>query len=375
MTASVSVEEFSGAKRMPLRPGPFVIDLPRAVRIYIDEAGAFVAQPAGQPLFSLVLAVVVPSSIELQLTDEFSRLLAGWPHQEAEIKGSKLDESQAAQLIDLVSRHDVIVQFFAVDMEMHGDKVVDDFKARQADAVTENLTSEHHPPIAAQLRGLADAIRRMPNQLFVQAFLMIELVLRVIEESTLYYVQRLPKELGSIEWVIDRKDRKITEMEKTWSTLILPMSESHFVKKPLICLRGADYSPFDARYGIRADDEEMNRHVAWTREAYGIQGADQSPGLNAGLLLSEQRQFLDSAGSLGLQLADMLAAILRRALNNRLQPEGWSRIGRLFIVDKTTPFLLFSSADVGGQTFGSQIERFWRALKTGNKKMVVRPGA
>jgi hypothetical protein len=202
---------------------------------------------------------------------------------------------------------------------------------------------------------------------------MIELVLRVIEESTLYYVQRLPDELGSIEWIIDRKDRKITEMEDTWSTLILPMSESHFVRKPLICLLGADYSHFDARYGIRADDEEMNRHVAWTREAYGIQGDDRGPGLNSGLLLSEQRQFSDSAGSLGLQLADMLAAILRRALNNRLQPEGWSRIGRLFIADKRTPFLHLGPQDGSAQELDVQIGKVWRALKTGNKKMLLRP--
>jgi hypothetical protein len=74
------------------------------VSVYIDEAGAFVAQPAGQSLYSLVLAVVVPSSIETKLFGEFSGLLASWPHQEAEIKGSKLDESQAAKLVDLVSR-------------------------------------------------------------------------------------------------------------------------------------------------------------------------------------------------------------------------------------------------------------------------------
>jgi len=345
-----------------------------SMRIYIDEAGAFVAQPAGQSLYSLVLAVVVPSSIETKLFGEFSGLLASWPHQGTEIKGSKLNESQAAQLVDLVSRYDVVAQFLAVDMELHGDKVVDDRKARQADAVTADLTPEHHPPIAAQIRGLADAMRRMPNQLFMQASLMIELVLRVIEESTLYYVQRLPEELGSIEWIIDRKDRKITEMEDTWSTLILPMSESHFVKKPLVCLRGADYSHFDARYGIRADDEEMNRRIEWTREAYGIQGTDHGPGLNAGLLLSEQRHFSDSAGSLGLQLADMLAAILRRALNNRLQPEGWSCIGRLFIADKRTPFFFLRTADVGTHAFSVQIEKVWQALKSGNKKMLLQPG-
>jgi len=115
----------------------------------------------------------------------------------------------------LVSRYDVFAKFFAVDMATHGDGVVSPFKARQADAVTAHLTPEHHPPIVAQLRGLADTIRRMPNQLFVQAFLVIELVLKVIEESTLYYVQRLPAELGSIEWIIDQKNRTITEMEES----------------------------------------------------------------------------------------------------------------------------------------------------------------
>jgi hypothetical protein len=176
------------------------------MRIYIDEAGGFVAQAAGQSLFSLVFAVVVPSSIEAKLFDEFSSLLGTWPYQEAEIKGSKLDESQAAQLIDFISRHDLFVKFFAVDMATHGDNVVGDFKARQAAGITANLTPEHHPPIVAQLEELAAAIRRMPNQLFLQALLMIELVLKVIEESTLYYVQRLPTELGSIAWIIDRKN-------------------------------------------------------------------------------------------------------------------------------------------------------------------------
>ena len=66
----------------------------------------------------------------------------------------------------------------------------------------------------------------------------------------------------------------------------------------------------------------MKRHIEWTREAYGIRDAERPPGLNAGMLLSAQREFADSAGSLGLQLADMLAAILRRAFNARLQLPG-----------------------------------------------------
>jgi hypothetical protein len=343
------------------------------MQVYIDEAGNFVPQASGLSLFSLVLALVVPSSVETKLFAEFSELLSTWPHSEAEIKGSKLDETQAAQLIDLVSRHDVFVNFFAVDMATHGESVVSAFKARQAAGITANLTPEHHPPIAAQLQELAAAIRKMPNQLFLQAFLMIELVLKVIEESTLYYVQRLPTELGNIAWIIDQKNRTITEMENTWSTLVLPMSESHFAKKPLVCLKEADYSHFDARYGIAPDDLEMKRHATWTREAYGISKTDRSPGLNAGLLLSEQREFKDSASSPGLQLADMLATILRRAFNNHLQSAGWSGFGRLVIANNSTSFLQLGPPDGRGQELsGQQIEKVWRALKSGNKQMLVR---
>ena len=343
------------------------------MRIFIDEAGPFVVPPSAQSLFSLVLALVIPSCVEGDLFAEFSQLRDGWSSQGGEVKGSKLDESQAAQLIDLVSRYDVFVNFFATDMATNDDAVVSTYKSRQADAITAGMTPEHNPTMTAQLRGLADAIRRMPNQLFLQAFLTIDLVLKVIEDSTLYYVQRVPAELGSIAWVIDRKDRTITEMEDTWSTLVLPMSESHFAKTPLPCLIGADYSQFDAHYKIDANDQEMIRHVKWMREAYGVQDVDRPLGLNSTLLLSEQRQFADSAGSLGLQLADMLAAILRRALNDRLQRPGWESFGRLLIADRRTPFFQFGEPDGRSQRMHGQVEKVWPALKTGNKEMLVQP--
>jgi hypothetical protein len=53
--------------------------------------------------------------------------------------------------------------------------------------------------------------------------------------------------------------------------------------------------------------------------------------VDAKLLLTEQRTFQDSRDSLGLQLSDMLAAILRRALNDRLQFPGWKDFGGLLV--------------------------------------------
>jgi hypothetical protein len=301
------------------------------MRIYIDEAGPFLPPNPPRSLFSLVLALIIPSEIEQELLYEFLRLRDTWPNQNVEIKGSSLDESQAAQLIDLVLRYDIIVEFIALDVNTHPEPVVEDFKNRQADSVTASITREHDPGPIPHYYQLGEAVRTMPNQLFLQAMATWELVIRTVREATLYYVQRQPMELGDISWVIDRKDRTITEMEETWSTLILPLSETAFVKKPLVFIEGEDYSYFESRYGPPDGlvDPEMLRHREWLSSV--SEKPMDSVSIDAMLLLTEQRTFEDSRNSLGLQLCDMLAAILRRALNNRLQLPGWEHLGGLLI--------------------------------------------
>jgi len=297
------------------------------MRIYIDEAGPFIPPNPPRSLFSLVLALIIPAAIEKDLFYEFLRLRDTWPNQDVEIKGSSLDESQAAQVIRLVLRYDTLVEFIALDANTHPDSVVEDFKNRQAHGVTANITREHHPGPIPHLHQLGEAVRAMPNQLFLQAFATWELIIRTIREGTLYFVQRQPKELGDVGWVIDRKDRTITEMEETWTTLILPLSESAFAKEPLACIAEEDYSHFDARYGFTeaTADPEMLRHIRRLDSVHGKPPKTKDwVGINAKRLLTEQLKFQDSRDSLGLQLSDMLATILRRALNDRLQFAGWT---------------------------------------------------
>lgn len=301
------------------------------MRIYIDEAGHFVPPSLPRSSFSLVLAVIVPSAIETELLYEFLRLRDTWPNQDVEIKGSSLDESQAAQVVSLALKYDIVVQFIAMDTNTHPNDLVEDFKNRQADSVTANITREHHPGPLLHLHQLGEAVRAMPNQLFLQAFATWELIIRTVREGTLYFVQREPLELGDICWVIDRKDRTITEMEATWSTLILPFGEAAFARKPLTCIAGEDYSHFHARYGVKETDSEMFRHSKWLSSVYGTPSRTKEGITDARKLLTEQRKFEDSRNSLGLQLCDMLGAILRRALNDRLQFPGWKDFGGLLI--------------------------------------------
>jgi len=347
------------------------------MRIYIDEAGVFVTPPATKAhSYSLVLALTVPSASEDDLFYEFLRLRDGWPKQMVEVKGSKLDESQAAQVIDLVSRYDALVNFLTVDMATHGDQVVGDFKTRLARTLTANLTPAHHPNAVAHLQTQANATRAMPNQLFLQAFLTIELIMEVLREATAYYVQRYPKELGEIAWFVDRKNRTTTQMEAMWTALVLPVGETRFAKAPLQALEGADYSHFYGRYGFTTETigEGMAKHVEWMREVHGILPLEQGKhGLDAKLLLTDRREFRDSRDTLGLQLADMLASILRRALNDHLQFPGWKDFGKL-LVRKREPaasFLQLGIAPVAPLTLKGRAKMVCLELDARAKSMLA----
>jgi hypothetical protein len=304
------------------------------MRIYIDEAGLFVVPNTGADSYSLVLALVIPSANEAELFNDFLQLRDDWPVKGIEIKGSSLNEAQTAQVIEVCKRYDVLVEFCALNMATHDNLLSEDFKKRQADEVIAHITPQHQPTLVQSLQQMSDKILKMPNQLFLQAFATLRMLLKTVEEATLYYAQRMPEELGDIAWIIDRKDHTLTQMEEMWSTLILPISESHFARNPFGQMKEADYSHFNKRYTFTKGnaDSEMVRHSEWVRETYGLQPFDEDDiAGNAGRLFCEQRDFKDSLDSLGLQLADILATTLRRALNGNLQTNGWKEFGRLIV--------------------------------------------
>lgn len=303
------------------------------MRIYIDEAGSFVPPNPPRTLLSLVLALIIPTASEKDLFYEFLRLRDTWPNQNIEIKGSSLNELQAAQVINLALKYEVLVQYIALDANTHLDPLVEEFKNGQANAVTAKITREHKPGLVFDLYQLGEAVRRMPNQLFLQVFATWELIFKTIREGTLYFVQRLPQELGDIGWVIDRKDRTITQMEETWSTLVLPLSERAFALEPVVRIIGEDYSYYEARYCItkKTASPETLSHLRWLRSVYGLSDREDRLITDTRRLLTEQRKFEDSRNCLGLQLADMLATILRRAFNDRLQFPAWRDFGGLLV--------------------------------------------
>jgi len=343
------------------------------MNIYVDEAGVFIP-PRARRRYSLVLALVVPTAAEAELFYQFLRLRDSWPEQAVEIKGSKLSEKETAQVMNLLARHEVIAEYCGIDMALHPDDVIDEFKDRQAAGITENLTPAHAEAVVRKWHEVADGVRRLANPLFVQAFLTIDLIIELLHTAVNYFVQRRPTELGRFAWTIDRKDRTITEMEQLWSTLILPIGEARSAQRPVAKVQGFDYSHF-TKYLVEEStaDEKMKLHLQWMRDA--LPSSKPLPQnlrcIDGKRIWTEERAFADSQNNLGLQLADIAATTLCRALNGNLQQPGWEPIAQILIRKFTAPFFQFGKAAGQHPGLEAHAANVWRTLSAQSQPMVL----
>ncbi|MGA9767916.1 MAG: hypothetical protein WBV94_02680 [Blastocatellia bacterium] len=69
------------------------------MHIYIDESGSFIIPKSRKPKVSCVAALVIPSSKNEEVLNEFIKISSAWGLGTDEIKGSKLDEARIAEII------------------------------------------------------------------------------------------------------------------------------------------------------------------------------------------------------------------------------------------------------------------------------------
>jgi hypothetical protein len=292
------------------------------MHIYIDESGSFMIPKVKKPKVSCVTALIIPSSKNEKVLNEFIKIHSAWGFGSDEIKGSKLDEAKMAEVISFLRDYDVLIEICAIDIGSHSEKQVTDFKHTQADDIIKNFTPEHQSTMLEEANKYRQYLLDMPNQLFVQSFSMILLIDRLIETTTLYYCQRLPQELSEFHWIVDAKDIKVTKSEEWWNTLMLPMIETKSAKEPMMILEGGDYSYFDrfsktlhaAPDHLRDDIEDPDAPY----EAFDIKA-----------VMQESFTFGDSKKYPGLQLVDIIASAFTRAMNQTVQANGWGNLGSL----------------------------------------------
>ena len=303
------------------------------MHIFIDESGNFVIPDVSTPKISSVVSLTIPDEYLEYVNQEFSSLKNTWGFK-GEVKGSKLTEKQISDVILLLRNHNVLVEIVCLDVATHSKEGVDKYKELQAEKLIENLTDEHHENMVTQLHAYRDRLIDLPNQLFLQAMITIQLMKRILENSTLYYSQCMPKELGEFNWVVDAKDSNVskTNYEELWSTLLMPILQTNF---KLGQFEGGDYSYF-SKYDVAF--ENMTDFQKSLRSKNSIGATDIKK------LISESLSFDDSSSIVGLQLVDIIASAFNRAMNGNLKLKGWRHLGAL--MGQEPSMLLFESSNV-----------------------------
>jgi hypothetical protein len=290
--------------------------------IFLDESGAFIPPPTGRPKVSAVVALVIPHQLRDEISKRFGQLRDSWGRGTDEVKGSAATAAEVSQVINLLSEYDgVFAEGCVIDTGQHTAEDVRALRESQAAMLDTAVTPQHHPALRDEVARLAERIRALPEQLLLQMFPLILSIERVIRSAVIFHAVRMPAELGEFHWVVDAKNQKITDFEDLWTTLMTPFLHAVFLRNPTDLIETGDYSYF----------AEFNADVSsLPPELKEMLEGEPTP-TDLKRVMRDRFEFRSSHEDNCLQIVDILSAALTRALNQRLDIEGWGDLGRLFI--------------------------------------------
>lgn len=288
------------------------------MKAFIDESGTFTVSTE-RPSLSVVGGLVLPGKNESALQKLYGRLRSKLPKHKGEVKGRLLSETEVQEVCRILR---MLEALFFVEVFDSGMSSIDSVRHQiqlQSSAMTRHLTDSHHPNLVKQVHELGDYLRTLSPQLYVQAALQMQLLRSIINDASIYYSLRHPKELETYDWEIDAKsDNGITNWEDWWSKVTLPILESIGVREPFQMATFGDYT-FQSKFVTKMSD--------YKADFYGAEkGAE---GLDLGKMLSSIS--FESKPSYGLECVDILTNALRRSLVGNFKRDGWMPIRNLMI--------------------------------------------
>ena len=295
------------------------------MNIFIDESGSFVSAP-NRDSWNCIVAYMTPEFDRKQLQGALSplKLTAGLP-SDKEVKLNQLCEERYFEFLHKLGKLNGVLFSVATDAGMNQDTQIQYHKDNQVDLITKHKQKMKYKSGRESLQLLSDQVRGLSPQLYVQLQCQVMLISLVVRYGTLYFVSRYPKSLSRFRWRIDQKNSTQTEYETALLNVAPALLQSSTLKDPMPMLVGADYSSF-SRFEYARGTEPT-----YLQEDYGIDQNTDAPSLNIGFLMREDLQLVDSRDSWGVQIADLLAAGLRRTLRHQFNDNrrAASLLGRL----------------------------------------------
>lgn len=335
------------------------------MNIYIDESGSFVSAPTTNS-WCVVVAVTVPEGSRKKLeaiVSTLKRTVGVSKYCEAKLKD--IPENIYLRFLSDLSKLNVCLFCVATDSGLNPVDRVTQHRDIQSAEIIRHIDRMKYQEGKNATQYLADQIKSLPPQLYAQlacqVFLLEEIVCRAIN----FYAQRAPQALREFRWRFDRKNTKRTDFEDSFEKLAPALMQTRSVSEPAIRVIGFDYS-YMSQYEF--PDGKLPEYL---EQDYGIKA---EKGIDIQKLVRGNIQFVDSAGSEGVQVADLLASGMRRCLrgefqNNVLVAES---LGRLTVQNSV------GNQSIRLVSFGPESDldrntaKFVKALTRHSQRMIMR---
>ena len=271
--------------------------------VFVDECGSF-TESTTPDSWCVVAAYALPENQVSHVSRVLKRIRA--KNGGTETKLPQLHEADYFEFLHRLSGLPGLGFTVACDVSLHTREAVNKHRDAQVGKILEHIDKMHHETGRRGIERLASDVGALPFQLYAQLVLQVCLFDEVLLRAPLYYAQRRPHALARLRWRLDRKDTRPTAYEGAFHRLLPALLQSSSLRDPMVMLsEGADYSFF------KRFDFEPGRHPEYLERDYGIHVGD---GANLGMMIREDFELVDSAEVDGVQVADLLAAGVRRLL-------------------------------------------------------------
>lgn len=276
------------------------------MQLFLDESGNFVPGASQPEAWSVVAAYVTPEAAVRPAGKALKRLkrrLGRGVDDEIKLRDVS-DERRYLEFLHELAALDGVVFACAVDAHRNRLEAITHHRARQSEALLENLPRVIDPEARAELHARAERFSRLSPQLYMQVMCQFQLLAAILHRGVSYFAQRVPATLGRFGWRVDRKNESNSIFDASFRDHAAPILQTISFSEPFIMLEGADYRFF---HRFRFADGPP----AYLKDTYGL---EVGSGFSVARVLHEDFEFVDSAKDLGVQISDLVASGLRRCL-------------------------------------------------------------
>ena len=278
------------------------------MNIFLDESGSFVSSPK-RDSWNCIVAYVTPESERKRIQGVLTCLKqATGTSYKNEIKLRNVREKDYFNFLARLGKLNGVLFTVATDAGQNRIADVMIHRERQVAKIAEHKDLMHYESGRRAVEKLSNQVRGISPQLYVQLLCQVRLISLIVRYGILYFAQRFPKSLGKFRWRIDQKNSIRTEYERAFETLTPALLQTISLGEPLLMLPSADYSAFQRFNYLEGETP------TYLKTVYGIDIRHEALSLNIGQLIREDLNFVDSKANQGVQVADLLAAGMRRCL-------------------------------------------------------------